>query len=296
MEKRTLEELDLLDDFLFSTIMNDKTVGEPFTRSLLRIILHKEFGRLKIIPQKFINGNDTMLHGARLDVFVEEQDSVENATVYDIEPELKNRADLIKALPRRVRFYHAKLDADCLESGTGYNRLKNVCIIMISPFDPFNLRRMVYTIQNRCIETLDMPYEDGARTIFLYTKGTEGNPPQELRELLHYMEKTTEQNAVNPDLKQIHGMVMQVKRNREVALAFMKSFEKEQLIREEAREEALEEMQEKINEAERLRSAAEERADEAQQHADEERRLKEAALAEIKKLREELERQNRLSG
>lgn len=40
---------------------------------------------------------------------------------------------------------------------------------------------MVYTIQNKCVEEPDMPYADGALSIFLYTRGTEGNPPQEPR-------------------------------------------------------------------------------------------------------------------
>ena len=75
-----------------------------------------------------------------------------------------------------------------------------------------------------------LPYEDGARTIFLYTKGTEGNPSQELRELLYYMENTTEENAVNDSLKRIHRMVNQVKHDKEVSLNYMKTFEWEEML------------------------------------------------------------------
>ena len=32
-----------------------------------------------------------------------------------------------------------------------------------------------------------MPYDDGACTIFLYTKGTEGYPPEELKQLFRGM-------------------------------------------------------------------------------------------------------------
>ena len=42
-------------------------------------------------------------------------------------------------------------------------------------------------------------------------KGTEGDPPKELRELLYYMENTTEENAINDSLKRIHQMVILVK-------------------------------------------------------------------------------------
>ena len=99
--------------------------------------------------------------------------------------------------------------------------LKDVFVILITPYDPLNGHRMVYTIRNMCQEMPSLPYEDGAQTIFLYTKGTEGNPPKELRELLYYMENTTEENAINDSLMRIHQMVMLVK---PVPLALMKFY------------------------------------------------------------------------
>ena len=96
---------------------------------------------------------------------------------------------------------------------------------------------MVYTIQNKCVEEPDMPYADGALSIFLYTRGTEGNPPKELRELLRYMEDSCEENATASDLRELHHMVTVVKRDREVGLEYMKIFEQEQRIRDRARAE-----------------------------------------------------------
>ena len=85
--------------------------------------------------------------------------------------------------------------------------------------------RMVYTIRTGCEEEPDMHYDDGARTLLLYTKGTKGNPNEELRALLRYMEDTREECAVNEPLRKIHDMVKEVKRDREVALEYMKVFE-----------------------------------------------------------------------
>ncbi len=59
-----------------------------------------------------------------------------------------------------------------------------------------------------------MPYEDGARTIFLYTKGAKDNISKELRELLHYMGDTEEKNAVNSSLQKIQKMVEKVKEDK----------------------------------------------------------------------------------
>ena len=110
-------------------------------------------------------------------------------------------------------------------------------VIFITTYDPFGLKRMVYTIKNGCMEEPGMPYEDGARTIFLYTKGTEGGPPEALWQLARYMEASTAENAKSAELIRLHEMVMGVKSDREVGLAYMKAFEAEKRIREEGRAE-----------------------------------------------------------
>lgn len=79
-----------------------------------------------------------------------------------------------------------KIDAGSLAAGENYSALRNVVVIFITTYDPFGLNRMVYTVKNSCVEVPALPYEDGARTIFLYTKGTEGNPPEELFLLARY--------------------------------------------------------------------------------------------------------------
>lgn len=62
--KKKLEELNLLDDFLFGTMVSHPRVGEDFVRILLRIIFNRDFGNLTVVPQKTYYGNDTDLHDA----------------------------------------------------------------------------------------------------------------------------------------------------------------------------------------------------------------------------------------
>ena len=116
-----------------------------------------------------------------------------------------------------------------MQAGEKYNVLRNVIVIFVTTYDPFGLERMVYTVKSGCIEVSELPYEDGARTIFLYTKGTEGNPPEDLRELLYYMEHTSKENAKTENLQRLHEMVTAVKRDGKVGLAYMKSYEIEKL-------------------------------------------------------------------
>ena len=72
--KQKLDELHLIDDFLFFQMMNHPKYGPKFSRLLLRLILGRDVGKLHVIPQKEYYGEDTDLHGARLDVYLEEEE------------------------------------------------------------------------------------------------------------------------------------------------------------------------------------------------------------------------------
>ena len=54
---------------------------------------------------------------------------------------------------------------------------------------------------------------------------------------LHYMEHSSVENASTENLKKLHRMVTAVKRDGEVGLAYMKSFEREERIRKQGEEE-----------------------------------------------------------
>ena len=289
MAKRTLKNLNLLDDFLFGTLVSHKEFGEAFCRELLQTIFQRKFGKLKVIPQRQYYGDDTENHGTRLDVYLEEDCAeLEPEALYDLEAEKAKDKNKRQNLPKRTRFYRAIVDGHSLASGEDYGTLKDVYIIIILPYDPFDRKRLIYTIRNMCQEDPSIPYEDGARTIFLYTKGTKGNIPKELQELLHYMEDTKEKNAVNASLQKIQKMVEKVKEDKGVLLEYMKVWEREQMIREEGMEAGMEAgiaagkaEQEKETEKERQRAQKEQqRAEKAEQE-----------VAELRRKLEELQKQ-----
>lgn len=253
---------------MFGSMVTHPEIGEKFMRELLRVIFQRDFGKLKVIPQKVYYGSDTDKHGARLDVYLEEEEADEVATVYDVEPDKNDDLEDRMAVPLRVRFYHAKIDSNSLKSGESYHMLKKVIVIMIMPYDPFGRDRMVYTIRSKCEEEPDMPYDDGARTLFLYTKGKRGNPPEELRQLLHYMEDTKKENAQNESLRSIHEMVEAVKGEREVSLEYMKIFEREEML---------------------VRQGIKEGRKEEQKNTERERQRADSAERELERLRKELE-------
>ncbi len=284
--RKTLAEMSLLDDFLFGSVVTYPEIGESFVKSILKIIFGREFKRLSVTAQKVFYGADTSLHGTRLDVYMEpeiEDNAEERAVVYDIEPDQKNKPSDIKALPRRTRFYHGKIAARSLNSGAGYDDLKNVVIIMIMPYDPFGQNRMVYTIKNKCVELPEMEYEDGASTLFLYTKGTEGIPNAAVEQLLHYMENTTYENAVNEELREIHRMVETVKKDPEVGGMRIQILEENYELKREVTRQA-DKITEQADEITKQTNEIAKQSDEIAKLKDE----KTKQADEIKRLREEL--------
>lgn len=226
--RKRLAEMNLLDDFLFGSVVAFPEIGERFVRILLKIIFGREFKYLSVTAQKVFYGADSNLHGARLDVYIEpeEKDAEDRITVYDIEPDQKDSVSNIRDLPRRVRFYHGRIVARSLSSGINYEKLKNVVVIMVLPFDPFGLNRMQYTVKSYCVEEPKMEYEDGATTLFLYTKGVKGVQNEALKQLLRYMEESRLKNAVNDDLKEVHRMVEVVKTDSGTSISCVRLMEK----------------------------------------------------------------------
>lgn len=230
---KKLADMNLVDDFLAYSLTAHKIYGEEASRYILECILQRKIRHLTIVPQKTWYGEKPENRGVRLDVYLDEDDG----ELFDLEPDNNDRTDDVTVLPRRVRFYHAKIDAGNLIAGEDYSSLRNVAVIFITTYDPFGLERMIYTIKNSCVEEPNLFYEDGARTIFLYTGGTEGAPSEELLQLARYMEHSTPENACTAGLARLHEMVTEVKSDREVGLKYMKSCEIEKRIRDEGRTE-----------------------------------------------------------
>ena len=234
MQRRKLEELNLMDDFLFNAVLTHPETGEKFIHKILKLLFDREFKNLKPSAQKVYAGMNTDLRGARLDVCIEgdyiDIEGSEIPSVYDVEPDQNNKVKDVAAFPKRSRFYHAMIDSRSLKTGEDFGKLKQVYVIFICNYDPFGYDRVLYTIKNRCLEEPEMDYDDGAETLVLYTKGKKGTISEELRQFLNYMENTDQKNAVNEELQDIQRMVDVVKRDGEVSLRYMKSFEHDQLM------------------------------------------------------------------
>ncbi|RHQ22358.1 Rpn family recombination-promoting nuclease/putative transposase [Clostridiaceae bacterium AF29-16BH] len=230
---KTLNELTLLDKFLFDEVMDIPEAHE----AALRIILGDENLRL-LTPSQTEKELRTApwLSSIRLDVYSMD----ENLRIYNTEAQKTRKPDL----PRRSRFYQSVMDSSLLKSGDeSFNLLNDTFNIIITPFDLFGEGRYCYTFHARCDENPSLVLEDGATRIFLNTRGTNRNEvSEELIQFLEYMEQSTLNVDIpdtNGNLIKIHNHVRQVKASEEIGVKFMQRWEEEAMWKREGREAGL---------------------------------------------------------
>ena len=199
--------------------------------NILSIILGEDIS-IKGRPQsEHENRTSPLKRQVRLDVWAED----ETDAVYNVEAQKENT----KNLPHRSRFYQALIDSKLLDPGeVDFSNMKDCYSIIIAPFDLFGRGLYQYTFQMTCAET-DQPLEDGATRIFLNTHGKNSEDiSPELKELLYYMEHTTEEISCSTSrLQQIKNHVNIVKSSEEIGVKYMQEWEEKILEKRKARAE-----------------------------------------------------------
>ncbi len=225
--RKTLQELNLMDDFLMNAVATNEEVAEPFCRRVLSVLLQREIGELKIVAQRSVPATDPEKRGIRMDVEIKEYAGPSEANVaelaqpirvYDLEPHRKGDIDMI----RHNRFYQAKIDSRYIKSGErDFSKMPELYIITITDYDLFGQGYMMYTVENQCKELPEMPYEDGLHFMYFYTGGTKGGN-EDIKIMLEYFKSSTKANAVNEATQEIHGYISKVKVSSEAEVEFMK--------------------------------------------------------------------------
>ncbi len=213
--KRTLQELNLSDDFLFSKVFSDAEV----CRQVLEKILKVKIKRIKFVEsQKSI---DLVMDSKaiRLDIYVQD----EKETIYNVEMQNDKYPDE-SHLPKRSRYYQGNMDLDLIQKGESYLGLKKSFVIFICTFDPIGVGRHIYTFQNTCQEDFNLTLNDERAIIYLNTRGKLDDVDESLKELLRYIENTTECNAEESKsslIKMLNNKVSQVKQDKRLEVEYM---------------------------------------------------------------------------
>jgi len=232
---KPLEDMNVMDNFLFTELAGNPELREKFGRTVLSVFLQRKLGKITVHAQSVFQGDSPLLRGIRLDVEVKEyldefseaiteesKDTTEKKEkadyrVYDMEAQIRK----VSALPKRSRFYQAKLDGKYLESGEkSWNMLPDLYVIMITSYDPFGYDYMMYTVHNQCKEIPELEYEDGLTYLYFYTGGKKGGN-KEIKSLLTYLKSSIIENVEDEVTQSIHESVEKIKRSAEVRGKYM---------------------------------------------------------------------------
>ena len=246
--KKSLDEMDILDDFLMNAVATDAEVGEEFCRTLLSTLLQKKLGKVRVIGQRTIAALDPEQRGIRMDVEVEELDEAEaelpTMNIYDLEPH--QYASDRKQLTRRSRFYQAKIDSTGMKAGDeDFANLPNLYVINVLNYDPFGYDYMLYTIQNKCTEVDELDYEDGLQFLYFYTEGKKGGN-EAIAKMLQFIQNSQEEMAGDSETRKLLDYVKRVKVKPEVRRSYMRVDEIMRHVRAEGVEEGREEGREEV--------------------------------------------------
>ena len=175
MQKKTYEELDFTDDFMFCKVLAD---NPDICKELLELILGIKIRKVIVNKQEAISITADA-KSVRFDVYAEDDKN----TVFDVEMETTRK----KNLPKRSRYYHGMIDLNILQKGADYNELKKSYVIFICLTDPFQEGFPVYTFENRCVQKLDMSLGDDAIKVFINASGNVEGVSMELADFLSYL-------------------------------------------------------------------------------------------------------------
>ena len=168
-KKRTLQQLTIKDNFMFTTVMTD----EANCLGFLERALDMQIDHVVVDKEKSLIYHPDY-HGIRLDVYAKG-----NSKAFNIEMQIQPKHNL----PRRTRYYHDQIDMCELCPSEGYETLPEAYVIFVCDFDPFGDRKYRYTFEEICKET-NSPLQNGRHTIFLSTKGmNRSEVPEELVEI-----------------------------------------------------------------------------------------------------------------
>ena len=226
---KKLQDLNLMDRFLFSEVIES---AEAY-KIILEIILEREINFKGEPIAENEKRKELLGKIARLDVCAIGDDN----RVYNAEVQKENENNMHK----RMRYYGALMTSKLLPEGTiDYNRLSDLCMIVIAGFDMGGEGKYRYTVRRMYEGYPDKEVYDGEVILYLNTKGkdTEG-VSDELIAMLEYFEETTDDKALSSGYERIirlNEIVSSIKANDEIGVKYMNAYEERMHDIQEARE------------------------------------------------------------
>ena len=226
---KKLQDLNLMDRFLFSEVIES---AEAY-KIILEIILEREINFKGEPIAENEKRKELLGKIARLDVCAIGDDD----RVYNAEVQKENENNMHK----RMRYYGALMTSKLLPEGTiDYNRLSDLCMIVIAGFDMGGEGKYRYTVRRLYEGYPDKEVYDGEVILYLNTKGKDtAGVSNELIAMLEYFEETTDDKALSSGYERIirlNEIVSSIKANDEIGVKYMNAYEERMHDIQEARE------------------------------------------------------------
>ena len=226
---KKLQDLNLMDRFLFSEVIES---AEAY-KLILEIILEREISFKGQPVAENEKRKELLGKIARLDVCAIGDDD----RVYNAEVQKENENNMHK----RMRYYGALMTSKLLPEGTiDYNRLSDLCMIVIAGFDMGGEGKYRYTVRRMYEGYPDKEVYDGEVILYLNTKGKDtAGVSNELIAMLEYFEETTDDKALSSGYERIirlNEIVSSIKANDEIGVKYMNAYEERMRDMQEARE------------------------------------------------------------
>ena len=223
---RPLENLTIMDDYLFGIVMGDMRNLKP----LLEAVLGVRIKKIKTVETQRSEKPGYKSRGIRMDLYAEDDEG----QLFNAEVQKVDKGNL----PKRIRYYQSTIDITVLAPGADYKKLRKSCVIFICGFDYFKKDRYLYTFSNSCREDPGLELEDETLKIVVNITGKVGDISPELREIIHYFQTGEPGGAYT---RQLEEAVNKVKTSEERRREYMIAMCREMEIREEGREEGIRE-------------------------------------------------------
>ena len=223
-DKKTIDELTLMDDYMFAQVMRETRHLKP----LLEYILKIKIAKIELIEPQKSEKEGYNSKGVRLDLYVTD----ENGAVYNVEVQTSNKRNL----PKRMRYYQSVIDISILTPGMDYKSLKMSFVIFICNYDEYGRDRYIYTFENTCREEPDLKFGDESYKIVINTKGHKGEISDELKEILKYLDDGSVTGSYS---KELDDAVNAVKSSEERRLEYMMLVTRDNEMRAEGRKEGI---------------------------------------------------------
>lgn len=221
-EKKTIDDLTLMDDYMFAQVMRETKHLKPF----LEYILQVKIAKIELIEPQKTEKEGYHSKGVRLDLYVTDESGV----IYNVEVQTSNKRNL----PKRMRYYQSIIDISILTPGMDYKSLKASFVIFICNYDEYGRDRYIYTFENICREEPDLKFGDESCKIVINTKGHVGEIGDELKEALKYLDD----GSITGDYsRELDEAVQAVKSSEERRLEYMMLVTRDNEMRAEGRAE-----------------------------------------------------------